>query len=139
MKILKIPAVIFLVLALFGFLDASYLTVQHYLGAIPPCFVTTGCETVLTSPYSVFLGLPVSLLGAVFYLLLFLLLAAYFDTKKSKLVLWAAYLAPIGFLSSLFLLYIQFFILKELCSYCLVSAAVSTGLFLTGFVIIKRN
>ena len=52
-------AVVFLfIVALIGFADASYLTVEHYRNVIPPC-TTSGCETVLTSSYSTILhGFP---------------------------------------------------------------------------------
>jgi uncharacterized membrane protein len=56
-----------LVLAFLGFLDASYLTILHYKNTIPPCTLH-GCEVVLTSKFAVFLGLPLGLYGALYYL-----------------------------------------------------------------------
>ncbi len=50
---------LFLITAV-GFVDAMYLTVEHYVNAIPPCSIGS-CETVLTSQYASVLGLPVSL------------------------------------------------------------------------------
>jgi uncharacterized membrane protein len=118
-----------------GFLDATYLTAQHYLGTIPPCVITTGCETVLTSEHSVIFGIPTALLGSFYYLLLFLLAVFSLDMKRG-IIRFAAFLTPIGFLASLYFVYLQLFVIKEICSYCVVSAAASTILFVLGLFII---
>lgn len=125
----------FLVVSFLGFLDATYLVAQQYLGTIPPCVITTGCETVLTSEYSVILGIPLALLGSVYYLLLFLLAIFSLDMKR-EIIRLAAFLTPIGFLASLYFIYLQLFVIQEICSYCIVSAATSTILFIIGLFII---
>jgi len=107
------------ILAIIGFADAVFLTTQHYLGEIPPCSVVEGCETVLTSPYATILGIPVALFGALFYLAILF--------KPSRL------LAFLGFLASLTLLYLQLFVIKAICLYCLISLVTSTGIFITIF------
>ncbi len=56
----KRAALIVLGLAVIGLADAVYLTVKHYLGGSVPCSLTEGCDTVLTSNYAVFGGLPVA-------------------------------------------------------------------------------
>jgi len=129
----------FLIISFVGFLDATYLTAQHYLGKIPPCFITTGCQTVLTSKYSVIFGIPTALWGAIYYLLLFLISVLAIDIKAT-IIRFAAYLTPIGFLLSLYFVYLQIFVIKEICSYCLVSATTSTLLFIIGlFIIVKLS
>ena len=60
-------------LAYAGFVVAAYLTIVHYRGYVSPCYVVHGCEEVQTSKYSVILGVPVALAGAVFFGLLFYL------------------------------------------------------------------
>lgn len=135
---MKIPnwlILTFIVVSFLGFLDATYLTAQHYLGTIPPCVITTGCETVLTSEHNAIFGIPVALLGAVYYLLLFLLVVFSLDMKR-WIIRFAAYLTPIGFLASLYFVYLQLFVIKEICSYCIVSATTSTILFILGLFII---
>src|SRR3990167_745687 len=137
----KIPKWMSLVLVLasfLGFLDATYLTVEHYLGVIPPCSIINGCEKVLTSPYATVGGVPVALAGAVYYLAVFLLALAYLDTRNGRLMVVAAYLTPVGFLASLVLVYLQVFVIGALCLYCLVSAGLSAVLFGTGSLILLR-
>src|SRR3954469_6403031 len=87
--------IVLFVVALLGFADATYLTVEHYVNAIPPCSIGS-CETVLTSQYASVLGFPVSLFGSVFYFLVLVLLMVYRDTKKAVLLNIAATLAGIG-------------------------------------------
>jgi len=57
---IKIAAIIFLAVSAVGFLDATYLTVEHYRVGIPPCAIL-GCEIVLTSAQSRIAGVPVAL------------------------------------------------------------------------------
>lgn len=138
MKIHSWLIIAFLVVSFLGFLDATYLTAQHYLGTIPPCVITTGCETVLTSEHNAVFGIPVALLGAVYYLLLFLLAAFSLDMKR-EIIRFAALFTPIGFLASLYFVYLQLFVIKEICSYCIVSATTSTILFIFGILIIRSS
>lgn len=132
--------IFFTIVSFLGFLDATYLTAQHYMGAIPPCVITTGCETVLTSEHSVIFGVPTALWGAIYYLLIFILAVLTLDLKQPEIIRIAAYITPLGFFASLYFVYLQFFVIKEICSYCMISAATSTTLFILGsFVIIKSR
>lgn len=123
---------IFLLVAFIGFVDASFLTSKAFSGEIPPCFITTGCESVTTSAYSRILGVPVALLGAIFYLTSLLLMMYYVDKQKSEMLAYLGMLGTIGFAFSLWFLYVQTFILKTYCSFCLVSTLTSTILFVIG-------
>jgi uncharacterized membrane protein len=114
-----------LAIALIGFADASYLTLEHYRDAIPPCTIG-GCETVLTSAYSTVLGIPVSLAGAVYYLLTLIGLFAYMDSKKQAILKWTLILPILGFLASVWFFYLQAFVIHHFCEYCLGSATTST-------------
>lgn len=131
----KTLAIIILALAFIGFLDATYLTVQHYLGAIPPCVLTEGCAAVLTSEWSKVFGLPVALLGAVYYLTLLLLAIVYLKTGREKILFGAAVTTFLGIIASIWLVILQFFIIKEICFYCMISATTSTALFVVGLCI----
>lgn len=122
-----------------GFLDASYLAVKHYLGTPVNCSIFAGCEIVTTSQYAAIWGIPVALLGAIYYLTVFLLVIAYIDTKKERILYFAAYLTPIGLLASFWFLYLQLFVIKALCLYCLISAFTSTILFVLGIILLKRH
>lgn len=123
----------FLVVSFVGFLDATYLTALRYLGETPPCIITTGCEQVLTSEYATLFGtIPTALLGAGYYLALFLLVLLSVELGSRKVLALAALLSPVGLLTSVFFVYLQLFVLKAICFYCMISAATSTILFILG-------
>ena len=130
---------LFLFFSFAGFLDASYLAVKHYLGTPVNCSIFAGCEKVTTSPYSAIGGIPVALLGAIYYIIIFLLVIAYLDTKKERILYFTALLTPIGFLFSLWFLYLQLFVIKAICIYCVFSAFTSTMLFILGMIFLKAN
>lgn len=121
-------AIILLTIALLGFVDASYLTIEHFRNTVPPC-TTDGCEQVLTSTYSEVFGIPVSLGGAIFYLIVLVGIFAYIDTKKTHFLKWSLMLSVPAFLATLYFVFLQFFVLKAICIYCMGSALTSTLLF----------
>jgi uncharacterized membrane protein len=130
------------VVALVGFADATYLTIDHYQNIAPPCFVGS-CEVVLTSAYSLVAGIPVSLFGIAYYLFvliaLFVSIDAKNEQKKATAVRVALYATPVGFLASLYFLVIQAFVLHHFCQYCLLSATTSTILFVIAIWLLLRN
>lgn len=126
------------VVAFLGFLDAAYLTIEHFMNAIPPC-TTGGCETVLTSKYSVILGIPDPLLGSIYYLLILVSLVIYLDSKNKRFLRWTLFFTICGFLFSIWLVYLQAFVIHSYCQYCLGSALTSTILFITACIILSKN
>ena len=138
-KIPKWVPIVFILASFLGFLEATYLTVEHYLGVIPPCSVINGCEKVLTSPYAAVGGVPVALAGAIYYVAILLLTLVYLDTGNERLMVAAARLTPVGFLGSLALVYLQVFVIGALCLYCLVSAGLSAVLFGIGLAVLVRR
>lgn len=137
-KELKIATIIFLIISFIGFLDATYLTIEHYRGSIPPCTIA-GCEVVLTSEQSKIFGIPVALLGSLYYLTLLTLSFTALNRKKESIIKLASKLTPIGFLASLYFVYLQLFVLKAICQYCMISAGTSTALFIIGMYIIFKT
>ena len=50
-----------------GFIDAVYLAMKTLIGSPIVCYSFSGCDSVAQSKYSTILGVPLSVLGAVFY------------------------------------------------------------------------
>ena|SRR3989344_1938042 len=136
MKTLKI---LFLTLSLLGFLDASYLAIKYYQGEVPTCAFFNGCDIVTTSKYAVILGVPIALTGAIYYLTLFILAILSLDMQKPIFMKSATAIAGAGFLFSLWLIYLQIFVLNALCLYCIISAISSTSLFIIGLKLNKKS
>ncbi len=126
------------VFALIGFADTGYLTALHYIGEVPTCTLIEGCEIVLTSKYAVIFGVPLALVGALYYLSLVLLSVWYVDRGRRQTLLNIFQLSGLGFLMSLGLLYLQIFVLRAVCEYCLTSLISTTGVFLVSYLLLRR-
>ncbi len=130
--------IVFIAVSFVGFLDATYLTIEYYSGVIPPCYIFTGCDQVITSSYGKIAGnVPTSLIGVFYYLLLFIAAVIFIDTKNKRALYILGYLPIAGLLVSIRLVYLQFFVIHATCLYCMVSAVSSTVLFLAGLYVLK--
>lgn len=119
-----------IVIAVLGFADATHLTISHYTGSALKCGVSGGCNAVTSSAYAKIFGIPVALLGTLYYASIILLGVGYLDTKK-PLLLKLLTLAPVaGLVASLYFVLLQLFILHTICLYCMVSAGTSTAIFI---------
>lgn len=118
--------------SLIGLADAIYLTVEH--GRSVQCTLS-GCSEVLSSPYASVRGMPLAAIGAVAYFTVFSLatLAAFGYRAAGKLL---TFVVGAMFLTTLWLLYLQAFVIGHFCQYCLLSALVTTTL--TVLVIVAR-
>jgi uncharacterized membrane protein len=117
------------ILAFFGFLDAAYLTVLHYKNIIPPCSLH-GCEKVLSSTYSTVGPIPVAVLGVIFYLTVIIVCLLILIEGMKQLLRFFHFVAAVGFLVSIILFFIQFYIIHSFCQYCILSEVISVGIFL---------
>src|SRR6266446_755063 len=134
------PYLIAALLSLVGLGDAVYLTIQDLTGQNLRCTIISGCAEVLGSKYAHFGGVPLASLGAFAYFLVFsLAILALFGYGFARPAL--AVLVGIMFFTSLWLLYLQAFVIHHFCQYCLLSAAVTTllTLIVLGTAIAKRR
>ncbi|MDP6704313.1 MAG: vitamin K epoxide reductase family protein [archaeon] len=128
--------IVFVGLSAAGFFDSLYLTISHYQGASVGCSLVHGCSEVLQSEYAVIFGIPLAVLGMAYYLFVFLLSVLYFDTQKDKVLRAAMGAVSIGFVASLWFVYLQAAVIKAFCLYCLGSAAITIALFLFSLYIV---
>lgn len=127
------------VLSFFGFLDSAYLTILHYRNEIPPCTIVSGCEAVTTSVFSTFLGIPIALLGAIFYLVIFAIAISLISKPnhfKARTILTLSYL---GLFASLFLFLVQAFVLNQFCFYCILSEIFALFIYLFSLLLVKSK
>lgn len=123
--------------AVIGFIDATYLTVTHYTQALVPCNFTQACETVLRSSYSEVVGIPIAAFGVIFYITT--LTAVVFFLQHKTYHWWLTMWGLIGFFSSLYLLYVMAFVLQAFCQYCLLSSLTSTLVFILTLILYILN
>lgn len=116
-----------MIVSLVGLGDAVYLTVNHLSGRNVRCTISDGCTAVLGSAYATFAGVPIAAIGALAYFMAFSFatLAAFgYESARAPLAL---IVAPM-LISTLWLLYLQAFVLRAYCDYCLLSAAMTSSL-----------
>src|SRR5215471_8169330 len=115
--------------SLVGLGDAIYLTVQDLTGQNLRCTIISGCAEVLGSKYAHIGSIPLATVGAVAYFTVFsLAILAVFGYSFARPLLLI--LVAIMFLTTLWLTYLQAFVIHHFCQYCLLSAAVTTILTL---------
>ena len=120
-------------LALVGLADALYLTIEHLTGQSVRCTIISGCSAVLSSPYAVVAGIPLAAIGAAAYFAVFsLAILTLFGYSSAGKLMRA--LVVLMFLVSLWLIYLQAFVIREFCQYCLLSALITTTLLVVVFV-----
>jgi uncharacterized membrane protein len=124
------PALIYgpaMLVSLIGLGDSLYLTIQHLTGQSVRCTVTTGCSVVLSSQYATVAGLPTAAFGALAYFAAFSLATmAAFGYERARTAL--AILVTPMLIMTLWLLYVQVFVLHAFCEYCLLSAGMTITL-----------
>lgn len=118
-----------ILLAGLGFFDATYLTAKYFNGHIT-CSLINGCQDVLTSSYSHLGPIPTAAFGVAYYLGIILasLIWLRYQWPLAKLAL--KILPILGLTFSIWLTYLQIWVIKSLCQYCLLSALISLGLML---------
>jgi len=147
MRILK-TIFIFLILAWLSI--SSYLTYTHYTNTAVFCEIPTekktdikvfkienvkkqsSCDKVLQSSYSEIFGIPMAVLGIIFYLgiLATFLLVLFNKIKKEILVLFTF----IWVCFSAYFSYLQYFVIHWFCYYCFSSAIITVLLFIFSLI-----
>ena len=128
-KISVWPYLVAAIVSLVGLGDAIYLTIQDLTGQNLRCTIITGCAEVLGSKYAHLGPMPLAMLGAAAYFTFFsLAILVVFGHSFARHLL--PLLVAIMFLMTLWLTYLQAFVIHHFCQYCLLSAAVTTVLTL---------
>ncbi len=101
-------------LGVLGLGVSAYLTAQSFDDRIPLSCPSTGvidCGKVITSTYSHIMGVPVALLGALWFVAILILV--YFDLKSVLLPFWTLGLVFVGYL-----VFTEVFLIHSICVYC---------------------
>jgi len=120
---------IIIVLALAGVITASLALREHYRTGASPCRIDDrwDCGIVNHSPYAVFYGVPVAVIGIVGYVFL-----GGLAIKKFWKILFPA--ALIGLLFSLYLTRIEAKVLEVWCIYCVISLGIVSLITLSAVI-----
>jgi len=116
------------VISLVGLADAIYLTIHHYTGEKVPCSIVEGCEQVLTSSYAEIAGIPLAIFGAAAYFAAFsLAILAAFGNLRAWMLFGVQVI--LMFVFTVWLVYLQWFVIEAFCQFCLLSAGTTFLLF----------
>jgi len=113
------PGIILAALDVVGLVVASYLAVVELSGGVPTCGLIEGCEQVAKSQYNNFAGIPVAVFGVVLSLTLLGLAVAWWRTDIYGLLLGHYGLSLVGVMFDGYFLFLQVFVIKAVCIWCL--------------------
>ncbi len=119
-------------LGFMGFFVALHIYKEKRANRPLVCPMKFHCDSVVNSDYSKFFGISVEIFGMLYYGFIFLayILTAIFYPVPVLFLIILSLISVIAFLFSVYLVSVQAFILKIYCSWCLVSALISTIIFI---------
>ncbi len=121
MPTLRWQPVTTLLLSLFGLGVSTYLTITHFSPHALVCVSnsTFNCEKVTTSPQSEVFGIPVAILGLLFFVPMFALcLPVSWRSRDRRVHLARLVLSIVGVGTILYLIIAELFIIKAICLWC---------------------
>lgn len=128
------PYLFIILVACFGFGIAWYIRMKKNIPHGMTCPLNSDCDAVVHSQFSVFFGIPVEILGMLYYAIIVFAYSAIitFPSLSNELVVFLLLtLSLVAFMFSVYLTFIQAFAIKEWCTWCLTSASLCTIIFLS--------
>lgn len=130
-----------IVLSVIGAAIAGYLTWAHYNESVLVCAVGN-CGTVQKSAYATIGPVPIAILGVGMYIVMGLLAAGRLHNwlpmsyRQATMAAWAIALA--GFAYALYLTYLEIWVIKAICQWCVGSAVVTALILVAETVLFWR-
>jgi uncharacterized membrane protein len=124
--------------ALLGALVALYLWLYH-LGLSKLACPIQGCEVVQASAYSSILGVPVATIGFFAFLALLVVSVAgvLFEHIAAERVVFVV--SSLGLLAYLGFTYLELFVIKAICFWCVVSSLMMLGAWLCALMALRHG
>ncbi len=121
-----------------GLLVSAYLAYEYAQPHAIGCTLTD-CQAVRVSAYSKILGIDLPYLGIIYFSLICIYLG-YLILKRKNYIkhiierrFFVGY-ATLGFIFSMYLTYLEAFVIDAFCQWCLISAFAATMIFLNSFL-----
>ncbi len=129
------------ILVVVGLLVSIYMTIYKVTSNDALCLGSGDCSTVNASRYSEVYGIPVASVGIAGYFAILLVhwyeRRAKFFEKNGPMLIFG--MALTGFLFTLYLIYVEFAILKAICPFCLASQIAMTIIFIISVIRLIRQ
>ena len=132
---------IFIALVLIGMAVSIYMTVYKLTDNSSMCLGSGDCSVVNASQYSEVNGIPVAVIGLAGYGAILVLLwlgrrGGYFDENGPLLIFG---LSLTGFLFNIYLIYVELFLIKAFCPFCITSQVAMTLIFILSIIRLVRQ
>ncbi len=128
-------------LAIIGLLVSTYMTIFKLTSNEKMCLGNGGCSKVNSSIYAQVYGIPVAVIGMGGYGAILALLAlenrSKFLTQNGTMIVFG--LALVGFLFTLYLIYVELSLIHALCPFCVTSQVTMTILFALSIIRLVRQ
>jgi uncharacterized membrane protein len=126
-----------IVSAIIGLLVSIYMTIYKLTANDAMCLGSGDCSTVNASRYSEIYGIPVALLGVAGFLAI--LFVHFMENRKNPFFLEQGTLmvfamSLFGFVFSLYLTYLELYVIHAVCPFCVASAVAITIVFIVGII-----
>lgn len=127
----------FILLSLAGLVNALYLAWKHYAKKPLVCPIGDDCAEVVETRWAKIFGVRNDVLGTLFFagLLVVGIGLAVYPQFTNVIIQLLVIATGLGVLFSIFLMYVQKFIIKKYCFYCVVSALITILLFINSFAL----
>ena len=130
-------------LSLIGLLLSIYLTL-HRLGVVGPiaCGGSGSCDQVQLGPYGALFSIPVAAYGAAGYLALLVVALVGLQepwTGHRAPTRWLAAISGLGVAFTIYLTYLELFVIHALCRWCVASAAIIVAVFAASLAGLRRR
>jgi len=130
-------------LSLIGLLLSIYLAL-HRLGLVGPlaCGGSSSCDEVQLGPYGALFSIPVAAYGAAGYLALLVVALVGLQESWAGLrgpTLWLAVISGLGVAFTIYLTYLELFVIHALCRWCVASAAIIVAIFAASLAGLRRR
>lgn len=122
--------VLILTICLFASIVLAFLPVEQI------CGIKSGCEIVQTSQYENLFGFNNSYIGVAAFLILLILTISHIKYPKGYKRIFIFLGVAIGALVALYFIYLQIFVIKAFCTYCLI---VDIGMIISLILIFPRK
>lgn len=133
----KLSNRVIFILSLLGLLIASFLFYEYNIAGTVVCPTGAGCDIVRASPYSRFLGISIPLLGIIFYFTMAILSVVHSHDLPRKIARRLQLLVTIsGVAFGVYLTYLEAFVIKAYCFWCILSFIISLGIL--GAVLVRK-
>ena len=133
----SISSIALIIISLIGLLLSSYIYYKRTRKQKLVCVIGNDCDKVIKSKYGRTFILPNDVVGIIYYVIILIssiIFLLFPHLLTSVIVIGRIFLFGVAASFSVYLAFVQIFILKELCEYCMGANLINVIIFILLFV-----